>query len=207
MYFSRKCKITFICHGATIYSEEGRFSNADNYPPLSELGVEEMETLAKYLKARGVKNDAIYSSPSIRTIQSAMMIAKVFKKDYIVAEDLKSRNYGQWNGMTMGQVLSRYPDGFNDILLSPNEIMGEDAESSYDLISRVKESIDNLVSDNIGNRIIIVTHPEIIQAAICAALDIPADKLQKIFIRTGSATQISYFNDWASLVYSDSVPL
>ena len=27
MYFNRKCKITFICHGATIYSEEGRFSD------------------------------------------------------------------------------------------------------------------------------------------------------------------------------------
>lgn len=207
MYFSRKCKITFVCHGATIYSEEGRFSNQDNYPPLSELGVEEMETLAKYLKSRGVKNDAIYTSPSIRTVQSAMMIAKIFKKEYIIAEDLKSRNYGRWNGMTMGQILSKYPEGFSDVLLAPEKVMGEDAESSADLISRVKTSIGNIVSDNIGNRIIIVTHPEIIQAAICAALDIPADKLPKIFIRTGSATQISYFEKWASLVYSDSVPL
>ena len=55
MYFNRRCKITFICHGATIYSEEGRFSDAENYPPLSELGVEEMDNLTKYLKARGVK--------------------------------------------------------------------------------------------------------------------------------------------------------
>ena len=29
MYFSRKCKITFICHGATIYSDEFRFSDVD----------------------------------------------------------------------------------------------------------------------------------------------------------------------------------
>ena len=58
-----------------------------------------------------------------------------------------------------------------------------------------------------GNRIIIVTHPEVIQAAICSALDIPAEKLPNIFIRTGSATQISYFDSWASLVYSDYVPL
>ncbi len=207
MYFNRKCKITFVCHGATIYSEEGRFSNQDNYPPLSELGIEEMEALAKYLKSRGVKNDAIYTSPSIRTVQSAMMIAKIFKKEYIVAEDLKSRNYGRWNGMTMGQILAKYPDGFGEVLLAPKEIMGEDAESSEDLISRVKISMDKIVSENIGNRIIIVTYPEIIQAAICAALDIPADKLPKIFIRTGSATQISYFENWASLVYSDSVPL
>jgi broad specificity phosphatase PhoE len=207
MYFHRKCKITFICHGATIYSEEGRFSDAENYPPLSELGVEEMETLSKYLKARGVKNDIIYTSPSIRTIQSAMMVAKVFKKDYVILDELKTRACGEWNGLTFSQVLKKYPEGIANILSNPDKTTMAGAESSVEFISRVKKVIDGLVAQNIGNRIIIVTHPEVIQAAICAALDIPADKLPKIFIRTGSATQISYFDSWASLVYSDYVPL
>ena len=207
MYFHRKCKITFICHGATIYSEEGRFSDAENYPPLSELGVEEMETLSKYLKARGVKNDIIYTSPSIRTIQSAMMVAKVFKKDYVIVDDLKTRACGEWNGLTFSQVLKKYPEGLSKILSEPDKTTMAGAESSVEFITRVKNVIDGLGAQNIGNRIIIVTHPEVIQAAICAALDIPADKLPKIFIRTGSATQISYFDEWASLVYSDYVPL
>ena len=109
MYFQRKCKITFVCHGATIYSEEGRLSDALNYPPLSESGVEEMEALAGYLKARGVKNDVIYTSPSIRTVQSAMMIAKLFKKDYVIVDDLTLRKYGNWNGQTIGGLLNKYP--------------------------------------------------------------------------------------------------
>ena len=207
MYFHRKCKITFICHGATIYSEEGRFSDAENYPPLSELGIEETESLSKYLKARGVKNDVIYTSPSIRTIQSAMMVAKVFKKDYVIVDDLKTRACGEWNGLTFGQVLKKYPEGIAKILAEPDKTTMAGAESSIEFINRVRDVIDGLVAQNVGNRIIIVTHPEVIQAAICAALDIPADKLPKIFIRTGSATQISYFKDWASLVYSDYVPL
>ncbi len=207
MYFDRKCKITFVCHGATIYSEEGRFSDAENYPPLSELGVEEMNNLVKYLKARGVKNDVIYTSPSVRTIQSAMMIAKLFKKDYEVVDDLKTRNCGKWNGLTFSQILEKYPTGFSDILKYPDKRTIADAESSIEFIERVKKVIDRLVEENTGNRIIIVTHPEVIQAAICAALEIPADKLPKIFIRTGSATQISYFEEWSSLVYSDYVPL
>lgn len=45
MYFSRKCKITYICHGATIYSDEFRFSDVDNYPPITENGYEEMEKI------------------------------------------------------------------------------------------------------------------------------------------------------------------
>lgn len=206
MYFSRKCKVTFICHGATIYSEEGRFSDAENYPPLSELGVEEMENMAKYLKARGVKNDVIYTSPSVRTMQSAMMVSKVFKKDYVVVDDLKTRECGDWNGLTFAQIVDKYPEGLERILKYPNEKTIANAEGSTAFIARTKKVIDRLVAENIGNRIIIVTHPEVIQAAICGALDIPADKLPKIFIRTGSATQISYFEQWASLVYSDYVP-
>lgn len=207
MYFHRKCKITFVCHGATIYSEEGRFSDAENYPPLSELGVEEIEALTKYFKARGVKNDVIYTSPSIRTVQSAMMIAKLFKQEYEIIDDLKTRACGKWNGLTYTQIMEKYPDGFTKILTEPDKTTVAEAESSVEFISRVKKVIDELVAKNIGNRIIIVTHPEVIQAAICAALDIPADKLPKIFIRTGSATQISYFDEWSSLVYSDYVPL
>ena len=207
MYFSRKCKITFVCHGATIYSEEGRFSDALNYPPLTELGEEEMKSIANYIKARGVKNDVIYSSPSVRTTQSAEFISKIFKKDYIVIDDLKPRECGKWNGLTFNQIFEKYPGGFERILSEPDKRTVADAESSVEFINRVKVVIDRIVEENIGNRVIVVTHPEVIQAAICAALEINADKLPKIFIRTGSVTQISYFENWSSLVYSDYVPL
>lgn len=207
MYFNRKCKITFICHGATIYSEEGRFSDAENYPPLSELGVEEMENMTKYLRARAVKNDVIYTSPSIRTVQSAMMVAKLFKRDYVIVDELKTRECASWNGLTFSQVMDKFPNALNQILIHPDKTTPAGGESSVAFIARVKKVIDKIVAKNEGNRVIIVTHPEVIQAAICAALDIPADKLPKIFIRTGSATQISYYEDWCSLVYSDYVPI
>ena len=207
MYFNRRCKITFISHGATIYSEEGRFSDAQNYPPLSEGGVEEMKNLVNYLKSRGIKNDAIYSSPSVRTQQSADMISKLFKTEYEIVDELSPRECGQWNGLTFTQILDRYPNAFSDIQQYPEMETNGGGESSVAFISRIKKVVDDLVDKNVGNRIIIVTHPDVIQAAICAALDINADKLLKIYIRTGSATQISYFENWASLVYSDHVPL
>ena len=161
----------------------------------------------KYLKSRAVKNDVIYTSPAVRTRQSAMMISKLFKKDYVVVDDLTSRRLGQWNGMTVGQILEKYPDGIQDLLLHPNKNADSVVEASDEFVARIKAVIDRLVEENVGNRIIIVTYPEVIQAAICGALEIPADKLSKIFIRTGSATQITYFEKWSSLVYSDHVPL
>lgn len=207
MIFNRRCKITFIAHGATIYSEEWRFSDAENYPPLSECGVEEMEKICEFLRKRGIKNDKIYSSPATRTLQSAKMVAKVYKKEFEVLEDLHPRECGKWNGLTFQYVKENYSEELDRLVKVPDEITAADAESTTSFINRVEFVVNKAVEGNIGNRIIIVTHPEVIQAAICSALEIPAQKLPQIYIKTGSATQITYFEDWASLVYSGHTPV
>ncbi len=207
MYFSRKCKITFICHGATIYSEENRLSDVENYPQLSELGQDEVERITEYLRRRAVKNDVIYTSPSVRTMQTAKVISKLYKEEAIVLEDLHPRKCGKLNGLTLEQIETKYPDLLESWFNNQEYDEDLEAESINDFIARVKKIIDEVVAQNEGNRVIIVTHPDVIQAAICAALEMPANKIAKIFIRTGSATQISYYEKWSSLVYSDYTPL
>ena len=207
MYFSRKCKITFICHGATIYSEENRLSDVENYPQLSELGQDEVERITEYLRRRAVKNDVIYTSPSVRTMQTAKVISKLYKEEAVVLEDLHPRKCGELNGLALEQIETKYPDLLESWFNNQEYDEDLEAESINDFIARVKKIIDEVVAQNEGNRVIIVTHPDVIQAAICAALEMPANKIAKIFIRTGSATQISYYEKWSSLVYSDYTPL
>ena len=207
MYFSRKCKITFICHGATIYTEEHRFSDVENYPQLSDLGQEEIERICEFLKRRGVKNDVIYTSASARTIQTAKMISKLYKQDYTVVDDLKPRKCGKLNGLTLEQIESKYPGLLEKWFNNSEYDESLEAESINDFILHTKNVINQIVENNIGNRVIIVTYPEVIQAAICDALGMPSDKIAKVFIKTGSATQISYYDNWSSLVYSDYTPV
>ncbi len=207
MYFSRKCKITFICHGATIFTEEHRLSEVENYPQLSDLGQEEVERICEFLKRRGVKNDVIYTSPAARTIQTANMISKQYKQDYVIIDDLKPRKCGKLNGLTLEQIESKYPNLLEKWFNSAEYDEDLEAESIDDFIKHTKKTINELVESNIGNRIIVVTYPEVIQAAICDALGMPSDKIAKVFIKTGSATQISYYENWSSLVYSDYTPV
>ena len=68
MYFSRKCKITFICNGSTVYSEDDRFTDSESYPPINDAGQEEIEKICDYLKNRGIKNDKIFTSPALRCV-------------------------------------------------------------------------------------------------------------------------------------------
>ena len=48
--FKRKCKITFIRHGSTIYSDENRLNDSLDYPPLNELGKIEAQNIKTILK-------------------------------------------------------------------------------------------------------------------------------------------------------------
>ena len=207
MYFSRKCKITFISHGATIYSDENRFSDNLKYPPLSDAGQYEVDKITEYLRLRGIKNDKIYTSPATRTIQTAQVIAKLYKKNYEILDELTPRKCGAYNGLTYEQIEERYPDEFVKLINDPAVPTPADAESLNDFVKRVSDIIDKVVNNNISNRIIIVTTPDVIKAAICSALNIPASSMPKIYIKTGSATQISYFESWQSLIYSDYTPL
>lgn len=171
--FNRKCKITFIAHGATIYSEENRISDKENYPPITESGEEEIQNICEWLKKRGLKTDKIYASPALRTVQSAEIISKSLKKDFETLDGLLSKKDDDI-------------DGFS---------------------KKVAKLIKNIVEENVGNRIIIVTHPEVIQAAISCAIKLPTKHQTNVYIRTGSASQISYFEDWSSLMYSGYIPL
>jgi broad specificity phosphatase PhoE len=205
--FDRKCKITFISHGATVYSEENRISDNEKYPPLNEAGQEEIERICQWLKKRGIKNDKIYASSSLRTVQTARMVSKVYKKDFEVIDSLTPRKMGVWSGLTYDDVESKYPQLLEKLHSNPCSFCPDDGETVVEFDKRISKILGKVVKENIGNRIIIVTHPNVIQAAISKAIHLPTQHQAKVYIKTGSATQISFFDNWASLVYSGYIPL
>lgn len=198
----RKCKITFIAHGATIHSQEGIISDSEKYPPLTEHGNEEIRKVCEYIKKRGIKDNKIFCSPALRCVQSAQAICKVFKQDYEILEELSVRKCGILNGKSFNSVIKNYPDNPTLALLDFKE-----GESLKDFNCRVANTIEKIVAENIGNRLIIVTYPSVIQSIVAHILGIPAENQAKVLIKTGSLTQISVFDNWASLIYSGYVPL
>jgi broad specificity phosphatase PhoE len=197
--FKRICKITFITHGATVFSEDGIINDRIKSPKLNDLGEEEMEKVCEYLQKRGVAYDKIYSSPNACCLESAQIIAKLFKQKAETV-DLLSRNHGVWQGNSYADLLKEYG---SDILLQTPE----KGESIKDFNKRVSLFINKLIKENKGNRIIIVTTPEVVQSALAKTLELSPKQQYKILIKTGSLTQISYFEGWSSIIYCDHKPL
>lgn len=197
--FKRICKITFITHGATVYTLDGIINDTLKYPKLNDFGEEEIDKVCDYLEKRGVSYDKVYSSPNACCVQSAQIIAKLFKQKPITI-DLTQRNHGVWHGNFYTDLFKEHGSSF--LAQTP-----ENGESIASFNKRTAKMIKNLVKENKGHRIIVVTTPEVVQSAIADALGINPENQHKVLIKTGSLTQISYFDGWSSLIYSDYSPL
>ncbi|MBQ3311949.1 histidine phosphatase family protein [bacterium] len=205
--FKRKCKIIFIAHGSTIYSEENRVSDKLDYPPLNESGYEEIEKICEFIKKRGLKLNGVYSSPSLCCVQSAEIIAEAIRQEVVVIPSLINRKCGILSGLTFEQIEKKHPDLLEELHKNPLSFCPKGGEEVQIFNERIRDVLSDLIKQNLDGRIIVVTHPSIIQSAIRNALSIPPEHQYKMHIRPASATQISYFKDWASLVYSNYTPL
>lgn len=119
----------------------------------------------------------------------------------ITSIDLPARNHGEWSGRSYSDVFDEF--GPEVIIQKP-----EGGESLEDFNKRVSDVIDKLVEENKGNRIIVVTTTDVIQSAIAKTLNLDPVSQFKNLIKTGTLTQISYFeDDWSSIIYSDYMPI
>lgn len=207
MIYKRKCKITFICHGATINTEANRLHDDENYPAINSTGRAEIEKIAQWVKEKGLKIDKIYACSALRTAQSARILSQYCAKEFETINTLKSKKTGVWSGLSYEEIEQKYPEALKEYHMNSDTFKPEGGESNLEFNQRINAEISTTIENNLNKRLIIVTHKDVIQSLIANALEIPIKNQFKVHIPTGSATQISYFEDFASLVYSAYIPL
>ena len=94
-------KVYLVRHGQTEWNKKltvrGRIDS-----PLNEDGHREAEAIAEALKDKNI--DAIYTSPLMRSIETAQPTAKFFHLDIVPAEGFIDISYGDWEGLTFNEV-------------------------------------------------------------------------------------------------------
>lgn len=207
MLFKRKCKVTYIAHGATIYTEENRICDKETHPPLNEIGQEEAERLADWIVRRSPQVDKIYTGAALSCIQTAQYIAKAYQQEFEILPELKNQEFGIWKGLSYDEVEERYPEQLKKYHDLTSSYAPEGGETLLEFDDRVERTMNDIIEKNLTKRIIVVTHSNFIRAAIRNALEIPVENQNRVFIPTGSATQVKYYKGWNILMYSGHVPL
>jgi len=198
-------EIYLIRHGHCLNSTKEHFNNKKQTmdPPLTSLGVEQANKLAKRLK--DIAFDKIYCSDLDRAIQTAEIIQTTVKSDIIVTPSFRE--------IDMGEIHKKSWNEFSDIyknwVLHEEDISYPCGECGMDVWKRCKKEVDIIVESNYS-RIAIVSHGGTIRSMICGILGIPQQKRfyfgfppencsVSIILRSDKDYYLHTFNDFSHL--------
>jgi broad specificity phosphatase PhoE len=91
-------KLYFVRHGESVANILREFSNSGVKHPLTEKGIEQAQLLAHQLA--DIQFERIYSSPVLRALQTARIVADKRGLDVEVTEALREWNVGIYEGTT-----------------------------------------------------------------------------------------------------------
>ena len=138
-------KLYFVRHGESTANLLREFSNSGFRHPLTEAGVEQARIVARRLS--GLQVERILSSPVMRAVQTAQILAKVLLAPLQITEALREWSVGIYEGTTdpVGWELHRQ---VQELWFSHQQFDSRmpGGESFHDIRNRFVPFIEGLVS-------------------------------------------------------------
>jgi broad specificity phosphatase PhoE len=168
---------------------------------LNERGKLQAERLVERL--RGIALEAIYSSPLERAMRTAETIARAMNREVNENPAFNEIDFGDWSGKSFDD-LSRDERWrrFNESR-STNRIPG--GESFLEVQTRVVTELEQLSAKHGDARVGIVSHADVIKAAVAYFAATPLDLLHRIEISPCSVSVITLDNGNATLLTINNV--
>jgi 2,3-bisphosphoglycerate-dependent phosphoglycerate mutase len=146
-------RIILARHGETDWNRERRWQGHSDRP-LNDTGRDQARALATELAGEPIS--AIYSSDLLRSHETARIVAEQFGLDVVSVPGLRERRFGSWEGLEDVEVERLFPG-----VRSP-----PDGESRDEMLERVLESLDAIVTSHPGRTVLVVSHGGPIRAVL-----------------------------------------
>ncbi len=191
-------RLFLIRHGETPFNRAKRYCGITDVT-LTSKGTKQAQGLRG--KFRRIRIDAIYTSPLRRTCQTARL-AFGSKMPLQPVSALKELNFGKWEGLTLKQIINKYPTRANYWLKQPFKTKIPQGESISYLKNRVMGFIHQLVTNQKHYRnIALVTHSGPIRVIISEILGLGFMGYWHVNPQLASACVLS-FNEHSLIEYS-----
>ena len=151
--------IYIIRHGQTELNNKKALQGRSDHP-LNDTGIQQAQEAAAMLQ--NVKFDAVYSSPLIRAVQTAKILAPELEP--IIDERLIEMDYGPYEGMDLQNLAPEVITFFSDFIHNPAPDGMESLESVTGRLGDFLEEIREEAAG--GGDILISTHAIAMKGAL-----------------------------------------
>jgi broad specificity phosphatase PhoE len=189
-------------HGETSWNRQGRVMGCHPVE-LDSHGREQVARLVDFVRA--VKPTIIVTSPLVRARQSAEIIADglggvPIREDPRIAEV----QYGRWEGMTYEDLIvdEDYLRYREEPILSSTP----GGESIVEVQARGVEAVMRTLEENPGQRVLFVSHGDIIRTILCHFLATELRHFRRIRVDNAALSAVQVAGDFAEVKFLNLMP-
>ena len=190
-------EIIIIRHGETEWNKTGRFQGHSDVP-LSAEGHAQAAALGRNLALDHV--DAIYASDLTRAMETAAPLAKRFGLEVISDPLLRELNFGAWEGRNFNDVNAENPNSMKNFYTDPEQADIPESEPFPEFQRRVAGRVREIVAQERGKRIVIVSHGASIRILLADILAMPIRSIWHISQLNTAVNKIRFEDDGFAIV-------
>jgi broad specificity phosphatase PhoE len=192
-----------IRHGATEanLATPPRIQGRRHDPPLARLGVRQAEATRDFLAIRPI--DHCYTSPLLRAVQTASIVAAPHGLSPLPLEALTECDVGRWEGLDWQTVRYLDAEGHQRFHSNPALWGYPGGESFGDVHARVAPAVEDLFVHHAGESILVVAHHIVNRTYLAGLLGLGPDQARQVVldncgisvvVREGDRTTVSTLN-------------
>lgn len=159
--------------------------------PLAEIGLREAEAMARALQP--CQETLIVASPRRRAQQTAKAIAARCQGELVTSVAIDELDFGHWSGRTFGELA--HDPAWRRWNEQRDQAATPAGERIKDVQARVLDHLHGLRQSFPGRPLVLVTHAEVIRAALLHWLQAPIEAYQRLAISPASMSRVS-LSDW-----------
>jgi alpha-ribazole phosphatase len=184
-------------HGEVLNGTEERYNGHIDID-ITPTGVSQMYRLADLLVDKDIT--AVYSSDLIRCVKGAEIIGDRVGVPYTPLRELRERNVGSWEGLTVAEIEERFPLEYaawrSDLLI----YRPPGGENIIDVQERVLPAFKRLVASHPGQEIAMMLHGGVNRVILADILGMHPLNLFRIDQAFGALNIIDYYDDGMAVV-------
>lgn len=174
--------ILLVRHGTTAATGKRLGGWTDAH--LDDKGVAQVEATAARLAGADIA--AVYSSPIVRTQDTAKIIAKAVGKRVRTRKGLAEVDYGDWTDKSLAQLRTRKL--WKVIQQTPSRVTFPGGDSIRNAQRLVVDELEALAAEHPKDTIVAVSHADIIKSALAHFLGMPLDTFQRLHVSPASVS-------------------
>ena len=164
-------------HGQTVWNQSNRLQGQRN-SPLTETGIQQA-----YLLKEKLRNKCIccaYSSTLERASNTASIIIQDSDIPLYYRSELNEISLGKWEGKTQIEAEKLNPEQYNNFWNAPEKYLPSSGETYFDLQARSVSLIYEMMTENKGKNVLVVSHGITIKVILCHFKNMRIDEIRKL---------------------------